>query len=180
MNDFNVPVQSLKSLVIATVLATLLAAVILILAVLPAEYGIDPTGIGKSMGLTALSVQAEESAKPMVISCKEQMAQWNDSVTIIVPANSGLEYKFHLVKGAALDFSWVTDGGKLYFDFHGEPKGDKTGYFKSFKEATSNQSSGSLSAPFEGSHGWYWENKTRAPVTVFLNTKGDYRVLGLI
>jgi len=210
MNDINPPVQSLKSLIIATASATLLATLILISAVLPAEYGIDPTGMGKMMGLTALSAQTKATSQPLAITCpvlppqtaevsdqnqkqaanqatnsteasqKEQRLQWQDSVKIMVPAGEGLEYKFHLVKGASLEYSWTTDGAKLYFDFHGEPKGDKTGYFKSFKESTDNQSNGTLTAPFEGPHGWYWENKTRSPVAIILNTKGSYRILGLM
>ena len=210
MNDINPPVPSLKSLIIASIFATLLATLILISAVLPAEYGIDPTGLGKMMGLTALSAQTKATSQPLAITCpvlppqaaevssqdqkqaanqasdstgttqKQPQPQWQDSVKIMVPAGKGLEYKFHLLKGAALEYSWATDGAKLYFDFHGEPKGDKTGYFKSFKESTDNQSNGTLTAPFEGPHGWYWENKTREPVTIILNTKGSYRILGLM
>ncbi|WAK00284.1 hypothetical protein [Methylobacter sp. YRD-M1] len=85
-----------------------------------------------------------------------------------------------MVKGASLEYSWTTDGAKLYFDFHGEPQGDRTSHFKSFKESTDNRSSGTLTAPFEGPHDWYWENKTSSPVTIILNTKGSYRVLGLM
>ena len=206
MNDINPPAPSLKSLVIATAFATLLATLILISAVLPAEYGIDPTGLGKMMGLTALSAQTKATSQPLAIALpqaseisspdqkdtankptdltevtqKAQQPQWQDSAKIVVPAGEGLEYKFHLVKGASLEYSWTTDGTQLYFDFHGEPTGDKTGYFKSFKESTDNQASGALTAPFDGSHGWYWENKTRSPVTIILNTKGSYRILGLM
>ncbi|MGR9046585.1 MAG: hypothetical protein ACU83N_14940 [Gammaproteobacteria bacterium] len=206
MNDTNPPVQSLRSLVIASGVAMLIAGVVLTAFVLPAEYGIDPTGIGKKMGLTVLAetdtVQATATPLPIGqaadISCNEPSVaanhgvitehnatstatpQWQDSVKIIVPAKQGLEYKFHLTEGATLEYTWATDGAKLYFDFHGEPKGDKTGYFKSFKESTDKQSSGALTAPFEGSHGWYWENNTRAPVTIILNTKGSYQILGLM
>jgi hypothetical protein len=210
MNDINHPVPSLKSLIIATVFAGLLAIAILLSAVLPAEYGFDPTGLGKIMGLTALSAQTKALNQPLVITCpvlpaqagersgqdqkrvgnssksstetaqKQQTSQWQDSVKIMVPAGKGLEYKFQLAKGATLEYAWTTDGAELYFDFHGEPLGDKTGYFKSFKESTDNQASGSLEAPFEGAHGWYWENKTGSPVTILLNTKGSYRVLGLM
>ncbi|MDP3332268.1 MAG: hypothetical protein Q8S55_09830 [Methylococcaceae bacterium] len=210
MNNISPPIQSLKSLIIATSFAMLLAAIILISAVLPAEYGIDPTGLGKMMGLTALSAQSKATSQMLAITSpvlppqatevsgqdqkqatnqstgssettqKQPQSQWQDSVKIIVPAGEGLEYKFHLAKGASLEYSWATDGAQLYFDFHGEPKGDKTGYFKSFKESTDNQSNGTLTAPFEGPHGWYWENKTRSPVTIILNTKGSYRILGLM
>ncbi|WP_305909967.1 hypothetical protein Q9L42_002775 [Methylomarinum sp. Ch1-1] len=210
MNDSNPPIQSLRSLFIASGVATLIAGFVLTVFVLPAEYGIDPTGIGKKMGLTVLAKQttAPEPVQAMAISLQPQQTaeitcpepsdseqnsvktsqnsasaaapQWQDTVKIIVPAKQGLEYKFHLKKGASLEYSWATDGAKLYFDFHGEPKGDKTGYFKSFKVSTDQQSSGALTAPFEGSHGWYWENNTRSPITVILNTKGTYRILGLM
>ena len=69
MNDINPPVPSLKSLIIASIFATLLASLILISAVLPAEYGIDPTGLGKMMGLTALSAQTKATSQPLAITC---------------------------------------------------------------------------------------------------------------
>lgn len=43
-----------KELLRGTVIAAIVAGVILAVAVLPAEYGIDPTGIGKKLGLTAM------------------------------------------------------------------------------------------------------------------------------
>src|SRR5664279_1334071 len=117
MTNINPPVQSLKSLILASVFALLLAVVILLSAVLPAEYGIDPTGMGKIMGLSALSAQTKLGNKALAITCpvlptqtinqaagatetiqKEPLPQWQDSVKIIVPAGEGLEYKFHLLK----------------------------------------------------------------------------------
>ncbi|MEH6503566.1 MAG: hypothetical protein V7682_06655 [Cycloclasticus sp.] len=179
MNKIEHPIQSTKSLIKATLAAILLALLILITAVLPAEYGIDPTGLGKVMGLTVLATPAEESSKTMAGTCDESAYEQDDSVTIVVPAQSGLEYKFYLEKAEMLNYSWQTDGGELYFDFHGEPKGDKTGYFKSFEEATANQQKGSLTTPFAGSHGWYWKNTTRSPVTLVLKTQGNYQIIGL-
>ncbi len=106
-------------------------------------------------------------------------SQWKDSITITIPARSGKEYKFQLVKGALFEYSWKTDSKKLFFDFHGEPKGDTTGYFKSFKNSTDNQSSGSIAAPFEGTIGWYWENKSPVPVNVVLQTRGSYQMVAV-
>ena len=181
MNDTNVPVQSLKTLIISTISAIFLALFILLTVVGPAEYGIDPTGLGKAMGLTVLAKPLQQDAKTAV-SCPtgKQLDEWLDVVVITVPADSGLEYKFHLKQNAELGYAWTTDGAKLYFDFHGEPVGDTTGYFKSFKETTDSQSEGVLIAPFTGTHGWYWENNTQTPVQVTLKTKGKYRVKGLM
>ena len=205
MNEFTPPVQSLKTLFISTLLAIILAIIILITAILPAEYGIDPTGLGKVMGLTVLApakkpaLNVSTDSKPSLssdISIKEidpklveaEMAMlrqatttiWKDTVTITIPPLKGLEYKFYLEKGAKLGFEWASEGEKIYFDFHGEPKGDTTGYFKSFKITTDNKSSGTLDVPFTGSHGWYWENKTRTPIKIFLKTKGNYQILGVM
>ena len=82
--------------------------------------------------------------------------------------------------GGRLEYAWQTGGDRLYYDLHGEPTGDKTGYFKSFEEKTASQSRGSVTADFAGPHGWYWENKSRHPVAIILNTRGSYQILGLM
>lgn len=45
---------SSAALLRSTVLAALVAALLLVVAVLPAEYGIDPTGVGGVLGLTQM------------------------------------------------------------------------------------------------------------------------------
>lgn len=208
MNQENIPVQSVKSLINACIVAVLLAVLILFIAVLPAEYGIDPTGLGGKMGLTTLSEISQQTEKPdtkAIIPPQQSAAklpaeeaastspnsdinpldaskpvQWKDTVKIVIPPKKGLEYKFALAKGAVLEYSWLTDGTSLFFDFHGEPKGAKDGYFKSYLSIMHKESKGALTAPFDGIHGWYWENDTDKPVTVELSTNGSYEILGVM
>lgn len=123
---------------------------------------------------------ADQTASPDGNSSAPAPDGWKDTVTITVPSGKGLEYKFHLLKGASLEYSWETTGGNLYYDFHGEPKGDTTGYFESYEEKMSNTSTGTLTAPFEGSHGWYWKNNGVTAVQITLKTKGAYDILGLM
>lgn len=52
-----------RELLRGAVFAAIVAAVILSVAVLPAEYGIDPTGLGKAIGLTKLHT---DSATPAI------------------------------------------------------------------------------------------------------------------
>ncbi len=106
-----------------------------------------------------------------------QTTQWEESITIIIPARGDKEYKLFLAKGATFEYSWQTDGEELFFDFHGEPAADTTGYFESFRKSTASQSSGSLTSSFEGTHGWYWKNSARSPVTITLKVKGKYRLI---
>ena len=74
----------------------------------------------------------------------------------------------------------MTNGTKLFYDFHGEPKDDKTGYFKSFKKSTQDKSSGTLTTSFEGTHGWYWKNNTSSAVDIILKVNGEYQRLDLL
>ncbi len=207
MTQENFPVQSAKSLINASLTALMLALIILFVAVLPAEYGIDPTGLGRKMGLTTFveldrkmsRTSAENCLKPGQDQARKQIQtdtinpasdvqtldsnkqiQWKDVIKIVIPPKKGLEYKFAMAKGDVLEYSWLSDGAPIYFDFHGEPKGAKSDYFKSYLESSQRESKGQLTAPFEGIHGWYWENDTNQPITINLNTSGSYRVLGIM
>ena len=104
-----------------------------------------------------------------------QKSDWKDTITVMIPARSDKEYKLHFDKGATFEYAWETPGTELLFDFHGEPKGDTSGYFKSFKKNTSSQESGSLTTIFAGTHGWYWKNNTQSPVIITLKIKGEYQ-----
>nr|WP_083699924.1 hypothetical protein [Shewanella sp. UCD-KL12] len=209
VNTIDIPVHSTATLAKASLVAAVIAAVVLTTAILPAEYNIDPTGIGKALGLTQIAeaastapaTETSTSGSETVIAFEQvatvktkeianaptvaQIAQArktagvrSDTVKIDIPAGKGLEYKLIMDEFTHLEYEWSTGGEALYFDFHGEPKGDSTGYFESFSITTSNKVKGSLTTPFAGSHGWYWKNKTNAPITVTLSTKGDYTIKG--
>ena len=76
---------SSKRLLVSTLLAMLASAVLLITVVLPAEYGMDPTGIGQRLGLTALSKadNAEDSLQPLspsLIVSDSQSPVWKSAI----------------------------------------------------------------------------------------------------
>jgi len=152
------------------------SVVVLITIILPAEYNIDPTGIGEKLGLTKLAPENLASL-PATKSAKVEASE--DSVTVIVPANRGVEYKFFMQQHAKMTYKWHSDSGAIYHDLHGEPKGDTTGYFESYTIATVDKVEGSFTAPFAGSHGWYWKNTTDQAITITLTTSGEYQVEGL-
>ena len=104
-------------------------------------------------------------------------ADWKDIITLTIPARGSKEYKLFLSKGSKIEYLWETNGIEIFYDFHGEPRGDKTGYFKSFKKSTESKSSGELIASFDGTHGWYWRNNSRSDVDIILRVNGDYQLL---
>ncbi len=163
-----------RSLVKRTIVSLVIAALSLVLFILPAEYNIDPTGIGKSLGLTVFN---DKTTLP-VITQQPQTAK-QDSVFLVVPAGKGIEYKLTMKKYSKANYEWITNTKELYVDLHGEPKGDITGYFESYAIATTNQMKGSFTAPFEGSHGWYWKNNSDNDIRIQLVFDGDYIIEGL-
>ena len=106
-----------------------------------------------------------------------EKSNWKDSITITLPERGEKEYKLEVAKGATFSYSWKTDKGVLFYDFHGEPKGDTTGSFETFKKGMAEEASGSLTTTFEGTHGWYWKNYNSYPVNITLNVKGDYQLI---
>ena len=164
---------STTALIKTTIMALILAVCVLISIILPAEYNIDPTGIGHKLGLTDLATPAIE------IKQTEDAKFSADSFEVTVPAGEGVEYKFAMQQYKKLHYEWKTDGQALYFDLHGEPEGDTTGYFESYAIATLSDMKGSFTTPFNGAHGWYWKNTTNKPITIKLKVTGEYVVIGL-
>lgn len=177
MNEVQHPVQSTTSLMKALAVSLLLAIVLFVTTVLPAEFAVDPTGIGRALGLYDLAGTEAEPA-PVTRAGSGDIAFRQDETEIVVPANSGLEYKFFLAQHATLTYDWSATAA-LYFDMHGEPEGDTSGYFESYGAGTLDTMQGTTTTPFAGSHGWYWRNDNDEDVTVSLTTMGNYEVLGL-
>ncbi len=165
--------QSSISLVKASLVAAIIAIITLVCIILPAEYNIDPTGLGGKLGLTVFNEEASVQA-PQKASTGEQ-----ESVVVTVPAGRGIEYKLAMAQFKKVTYEWTTNEGDVYVDLHGEPKSDTTGYFESYTIATSDSMKGSFTAPFDGSHGWYWKNKSNKDIQIQLIFNGEFVVEGL-
>lgn len=173
---------SKNAIVKATLIALAVALVLLFVAVLPAEYGIDPLKTGKILGLTGIS-QGDSNAGGRATPAKAgiytvQPATYKvDSEDIGLHPGEGFEIKYHMQKGASMVFAWKADG-KLQFEFHGEPdQKPKPGYFESYlldNKIGKDQFYGSFTAPTTGLHGWFWQNKGKKDVRMHLSSSGFF------
>jgi len=158
---------SARSIGIATGVALLVSAIILISIILPAEFGIDPLGTGEAMGLTALSRSAEGPLERQSIAHKIDYAEF-----VLEPFQS-VEYKYLMDIDTSMVFTWSADAD-LYYDFHAEPAGLGEEYTVSYDIGVAMEDMGSFHAPFTGIHGWFWENRGFQQVTIRLHSSGFY------
>ncbi len=195
--------QLLKSLIIALLIGT----VVLLTAVLPAEYGLDPLGTGELFGFSKLyqgndkgettdtnsslnfkKIKMAKLGSPQsVLKPSEannpppevQYRQREDTIEVVVPAEKGIEYKFKSLKYGSTKYEWATNKGIVYIDFHGEIKQEnppKNVFYESYTLAYSNNMAGTLTAPFEGKHGWYFRNETDEDIIVTIRLNGQYEL----
>ena len=158
---------SVRKILLATGGAAVAAAAILITAVLPAEYGIDPLGTGRLLGLTDLAGASGGAIK------RQDAAYKTNTATFEIGPYEFVEFKYRLEQGASMVYSWTATGPVIY-DFHSEPDGAPEGYAESFDKAQMPEAHGTYTAPFSGIHGWFWENPGRKVVTITLTTAGFY------
>jgi hypothetical protein len=180
----------------STLIAAIVAVVLLVTAVLPAEYDVDPTGIGALLGLKeigevkrdaveeaaeAAAVEASRSATaapasaPSAAPVAESGAR-ADTVVVALHPDEGKEVKLVMRKGARVTYEWAADRGAVNFEAHGDTVGAPAGDFHSYKKGRDARAdAGGFVAVFDGNHGWFWRNRTREVVVITLRTAGEYR-----
>jgi hypothetical protein len=175
---------SLRTLAAASAIAAVVAAVVLVTAVLPAEYGIDPLGTGRMLGLSALSEAGASTPVPppegdtLAPVPRGAFALYPgeykfDARELVLGPYEYVEFKYHLAKDATMLFSWTADGDVMH-DFHGDPDGAPANAAQSYDMQPRRRADGSFTAPFSGIHGWFWENPGGETITIRLTTAGFY------
>lgn len=178
-------VPSARTLGIATGFALLVASSILVTIVLPAEYGIDPLGTGRALGLDVMTasipnepVPIDPAAAAMVPKIEGPVATYPaefrvDSREIVLEPYEYKEFKYRLEKGAMMMFAWKASGDVVH-DFHGDADGASADQAQSYDKQPRRHADGSFVAPFSGIHGWFWENPGDQAVTITLTTAGFF------
>lgn len=191
---------SSRQLLRSTLIALAAAIAILLTVVLPSEYAIDPTGIGRMLGLTemgeikaqlaketaadaatdaAAARAAAQPAAPSGAGTTFATAQpaapaaetWRDEMQVVLTPGQGAEIKLVMKAGEKAEFSWVAQGGVVNFDTHGDGGGRSISYEKGRGMPSDD---GVLEAAFDGNHGWFWRNRGTSDVIVIVRARGQY------
>ncbi|MET0238994.1 MAG: hypothetical protein ABW184_03770 [Sphingobium sp.] len=175
--------------------AAAVGALVIVGAILPAEYGLDPLHIGRATGIDRLWAPETRTVQlgTSVGTVQSQSGTLRSDIVEIRLDTYGsahpseLEYKVHLRKGATLLYRWeapdVTgpangEPGEFFSDFHGHTVvSGKTETVADYRKSEANHDAGALTAPFDGVHGWYFQNSSSRPVTVRLHLSGFYDLI---
>ena len=210
---FNTPLPtvnelpSTRKLVRSTVIALLTAVGLLVTVVMPSEYAVDPTGVGRALGLTQMGelkiilaqealadaaplqpaapapapqvaqvAQAQPIAKPVAQPVATPTpALKTNQMSVTLKPGEGTEIKLEVLKNKTVSYEWTAVGGPVNYDTHGEPYNAEKGYFHSYNKGKQVKSDkGEFTAIFDGTHGWFWRNRSNNDVTISLKTTGDY------
>ena len=174
------PAPSARKLIIGSAAVVAIAAVALVVFILPAEYGIDPTGAGRALGLTKLSEpgpseeQVRGAKRTGVLTLSEQPLQrdaWDDEWQVTLRPYEGIELKYTLDEGSRIDFQWQATG-PVEYDLHAHPFEGGTELTESYSVDDGRGQQGRYVAAFTGLHGWYWQNRNLEDVTVTIRAVG--------
>jgi hypothetical protein len=182
--DYHVP--PLKRLHRSAIAAVLVGATLVLTTVLPAEYGVDPSRVGRLLGLTEMGEMKREQAAPprqgwrfsLIGAAHAQApAPRNDEIQVTLKPGETAEVKAFMKVGDEMTWKWSTVGGKLNFDFHGEPPNAPADKFTSYAKGAADKAEGAFKPKFAGTHGWFWRNRTSQTITVTVSTSGRYEKL---
>lgn len=101
-----------------------------------------------------------------------QTAAKNDEMIVKLAPDEGTEIKVTLDKGEKVNYQWVSTG-KTNYDVHGDSAEENIDYY-GYSKGSKVSDEGEIIAKFNGSHGWFWRNRTKNPITITLKTVGQY------
>jgi hypothetical protein len=188
---------SLASLKRSALVAGVAGVAILVTVVLPAERAIDPTGIGRILGLTEMGEikreLAEEAERDRLLhggeptssllrdmlglfagAAQAEEQAWADVVSFTLEPDASAEVKLVMQAGDVARYAWNATGGRINFDLHAHGDGQSVDYDRGRGAV---EGEGLIEAGFVGEHGWFWRNRDEAAVTVTLQLGGAYSAI---
>ena len=180
LQEIDYPRPSRRAILTGAAVAVVGACLLTVFAVLPAEYGIDPTGFGKATRLTEIAHPANkylarglkrtgvftpsDTPPPPEPGAKDH---WSFEIG----PYEGIELKYVLDQGMPITFFWSATG-PLDYDMHAHPFDGGTDLTESYSIAKADHLGGRYVAAFTGIHGWYWQNRSFNRVTLTLDASG--------
>ena len=182
---------STKTLALITGGGILGGALIVLGAIMPAEFNVDPLGLGKLTGISRLwapEAQGFEGAGALSTSSDTPKASHIAEIPLGAAdwKEAAVEYKVAMKPGQSIFYRWTAlnlDGTPaavpVEMDQHGHdtPPEGQPETVVDYRKARLLADQGSLTAPIEGIFGWYFRNHAPDPVIIQLEIEGFYTLV---
>ena len=182
-----------------TAIAAAVAAVLLIVVVLPAERAIDPTGLGDVLGLTEMGLIKQEFKAEIAAAERDREAKrvadsttaaekdgvrallssgapigHVDTTTVAVRPGEEVGVEMEMETKAWVAFEW-TSPRALDFDVRGDSAGAPDWwYYRYHSSDASTAGNDIVVSKFSGTLGLYWKNDRDSTARVTIVTRGTY------
>lgn len=97
-----------------------------------------------------------------------------EQIEIELAPGAGTEVQSVLAQDQVIMYQWTSNGGFVHSDFHGHDPADASFWVQYRVNDAGLGDFGSLVAPFDGQHGWYYRNDGPAPVVITLRVSGYF------
>lgn len=182
-----------KTLALITFGGLVAGTLIVVGAIMPAEFNTDPLGVGKLSGISRLwAPEAKELGATSAATLAYSSTTPKSSHIVDIPlgaadwAEAAVEYKVAMTPGQSIFYKWSIqnlDGTPASVDVevdqHGHdtpPEGQSETVVQYHKgRMTSDQ--GSITAPMSGIFGWYFRNHAADPIIVRVEIEGFYTLI---
>ena len=180
-----------RTLALITGGGLVLGALIVVGAIMPAEFNTDPHGIGKATGISRLwAPEAQGFAGGGALATTSETPKASHIVEIPLGAaewkEAAVEYKVAMKPGQSIFYRWTAtnlDGTPatipIEVDLHGHdtpPEGQPETVVE-YRKARLLTDQGSLTAPIDGIFGWYYRNHSPDPIMIRLEIEGFYTLV---
>ena len=191
------------SSVIAVIGSVIVALFILLVFILPAEFGKDFTGLGAKFGINNMSSDAATEIPAPSTPVNSELANIIDTNNdpdriegsghtlfstpiqfmqdvVILEANGHGEFKFDLQTGYQVNYVWSVEGENVvYSDLHGHtPESEDEEAEEILVNYLDSQEDSSLSGQFiaglTGDHGWYFLNLEDKEIRINIQASGHW------
>jgi len=195
---------STYQLIRSTIIAAISAIIILFTVILPAEYAIDPTGIGRVLGLTEMGEIKKELSEEAEADRKldqEKKEKINDTKNnqsnlfhhifnfLSISANAQEHItkldNIELIIKPKASAEWklvMLKGQQVQYEIQAEGgkinydlHGHGSGNSQTYEKGRGSKGSkGEFVAAFDGEHGWFFRNRDKSDIKVTIKVSGNY------
>lgn len=97
-----------------------------------------------------------------------------ETLTIELAADSRVEYKIFMSQGDSVLFDWSVNGEDIYYDLHAHDAAFDEEFYTRYDAGRGKERFGTIIAPYDGQHGWYWQNLEPDDEAITLRVAGFY------